>query len=476
VSTLQTVSGTVTDGTSPVPSTLIEVTDKWQRPVMWAIADDVGNYYIDLPKGGGYRFTPYALGYAAPKASIPLIDVQSSSSVTGVELSLVIGANTVSGQVYDSASSTGIAGVFVRAESNDYVALVSSSATGDYTLSLPAADYTLSLPMEWSPSSDYSGYVAPGPMALNVSSDHLGIDFALDAGLVRVMGSVVDDAWNPNWGVPVVALDDSGKVQGYSVTDYWGVYSMLLLDGDYTIALHTPSAQTLGYVGTQADYSTLVDPSAWVQITAYPIDSWISGAVQDEASNSVADLEITCSDAAEGKIGAVHTASDGTYRVGVTSETWSVDALTEQHGYLAVDAQSVTPGVGETLTVDFLAQVIQGPDLVIDDLTLGAGSASTGESITVTSVMRNAGGEKSEESVYVGYYISDQTTFSTANSTYLGYTYHGTGGMTSGQVVNSSRSVTIPNGLQSGTWYLYAVADRPFDYVTDEASEDNNAF
>jgi hypothetical protein len=42
--------------------------------------------------------------------------------------------------------------------------------------------------------------------------------------------------------------------------------------------------------------------------------------------------------------------------------------------------------------------------------------------------------------------------------------------------VNSSRSVTIPNGLQSGTWYLYAVADRPFDYVTDEASEDNNAF
>jgi hypothetical protein len=33
-----------------------------------------------------------------------------------------------------------------------------------------------------------------------------------------------------------------------------------------------------------------VDPSAWVQITAYPIDSWISGAVQDEASNSVADL------------------------------------------------------------------------------------------------------------------------------------------------------------------------------------------
>ena len=94
-------------------------------------------------------------------------------------------------------------------------------------------------------------------------------------------------------------------------------------------------------------------------------------------------------------------------------------------------------------------------DLVVDSLT-GPTAATRGQQATVTSRIRNRGGQTAPGAFYESFYLSTDRTI-TATDTFLGS--FALGSLAAGATVENERVISIPGSLATGSYYLGVIVD-----------------
>ena len=403
VSTLQSVTGSVTDGASPVAGALVRLLDKWKRPVAWTVADESGNFVLNVKKSGDYLLLPVSYGYMSSAVAVSVADGQQ---VTGGALAVTAGSYHVTGQVKDAAGSKGVPGVMIQAMGDSGSAFAITSETGSYDVSLASGQFVVNVVNGASVPGAYSkGYVGFEAMPVNVtvSDNQSGVDISLVAGDVQVRGRVVDTMGNPVAGVPVRArqtiTNDNSEPSAYGVSDTNGNYSLWLIAGaNWDVMLEDSLAQSLGYIGTvRRGFSTDAGPLTGNDLTVFPITSWVQGTVKDSETHLLSAVDVVLRNQASTIATSIPTASDGVYRLGTYAGSWLVKARTEATGsHQPVNEQAVTTVDTQTTTADFVVDVtppVLSVNAVVSPTTQPAqtisGSMESG-SVVVVSVNTSA--------------------------------------------------------------------------------------
>lgn len=375
----QGVSGLVSDGVNPVPGALVRLADTDNRHLAFGIADQAGQYTLNIASPGSYRLTPLAYGYLSPAAAI----VNVTAGYTQQDLTLTPGSCHLSGRVKDDTTGAGLAGVWVKATGTNGTALAMSAADGGYDLVLPAGQYDVlvsSDPAEPNPAA--AGYLTSGVVQFSVAltGDSGGHDILLPRATARVSGRVVDPVGNGIPGVAVRALltGDPRQPQSSRVSDANGDYTLPLAAGSaWTLALKEPYAALMGLLGnTVSGYSVGVSPAAGNDLTARPVTAWVQGVVKDSANTLLGGVEVVLRNVDATVTTSVVTAQNGSYRLGAYAGTWHVQPLTAAKGLPAVAEQPAALTDGQTLTLpDFVVDVTP-PALAINTVSSPTSASS----------------------------------------------------------------------------------------------------
>lgn len=365
VSQPQTISGMVTDGTNPIPGALVQLADKWQRHVAWAMADDSGSYVLNVRQPGDYNLLPIVYGYVVTATPVTLT---ASQNIVNQPLTLTAGTNHVTGFIKDYDSGAGIAGIWIQATDGNNNGIAITDSTGGYDILLPPGQYSVSVfAGSFGPAPFAKGYGVNTnqPLTIMVNGNLAVNDISLALGGIPVSGRVLDVTGNP---VPDLVV--SGELQAGAVnlgiTDASGAYTLALgREKRWNISLDHNSAQAFGYIGTVYRDLTVSVPLSGKDLTVRPITAWIQGVVMDSANNLLPGVEVRLRNADSSITASAFTAADGTYRIGAYAESWYIDALTEARGTHPMTEQNVTLTDGHSARLDFVVDVTP-PTLIIN--------------------------------------------------------------------------------------------------------------
>jgi hypothetical protein len=373
----QSISGLVSDGINPVPGALIQLTDKWNRHVVWTTADELGSYYVDVKQPGSYQLMAYAPGFVDSTTPVTLA---ASQNLVNTTLVLNTGTNAVTGTVVNTATSAGISGIWVQAKNGASTAVAITDVSGNYNFTLPAGTYSVTaLAGDHVPGTSARGYVGYDnlPATVTVAGATVVPTLPLTAGTIQFTGIIKDSTSTPVPGVPVRAkIKNSVDVRepvSYAVSKVDGSYSLGVFAGTaWDITLDNAVAQTLGYLGTsKLNLSTVTSPRTGNDITVKPITAWFQGTVTDSTPAALANVEVTLRNVDSSVTASVFTAADGSYRIGAYAGTWYLDVLS---GTIA--EQTVPVVNGQTATVDFVKDVTP-PTIVITSPAAGLTNDNT---------------------------------------------------------------------------------------------------
>jgi subtilisin family serine protease len=146
---------------------------------------------------------------------------------------------------------------------------------------------------------------------------------------------------------------------------------------------------------------------------------------------------------------------------GLTPGTYYIGAIADSFSQVQEDNETNNSLAGDTITV------IIGEDLVMTAVS-GPASGQRGGAITLSDTVNNQGVGQAG-AFYVGLYLSTDATI-TAADTRLGERF--VNGLAAGASSSGSTSVTLPNSLTPGTYYLGTIAD--FINQIPEDDEANN--
>ncbi|MCF6178488.1 MAG: carboxypeptidase regulatory-like domain-containing protein [Geopsychrobacter sp.] len=470
VSQSQTLSGRVTDGVAGIAGAQVQLVDKWQRPVAWAIADGLGNYQFQVPAVGKYYLLPQGTGYVFDSATSTLVTVAVGSSASADDLVLTDGTYDIGGQVF--AGMTDLAGVRVVASGtsgNSSSASTLTEADGSYNLSLPAGNYLISVPAGSFAGPSQFGALADASTDLPqmINTDLLGIDFELTVGTLTINGQVVDETMMPVAGLSVVAIS-AGRIVARGISDTSGNYKFNLAQGgSYSLLVDSASSQSIGYLSQTLSgvmvTSALTDQDIQVHVTS----SQINGTVTDVMALPMCNLPVELTSVDGLYTISMDTANDGSYQFRTFAGSWHVRATTEQQGYLPV-TEAVS--VAQPETIDFVAEMNNAPDLKVTVLSGPTGSVNSGSTISMNATIENIGGERATETFFIGYYLSSDAVWDTSDSFLTNaYAY----GLAAGASVDLSRNVALPLGTQ-GTYYIVGKVNYN-STVPDESDLSNNS-
>lgn len=377
----QSISGTVTANAAPVPGAIVQLNDKWQRPVAFTLADEAGHYTVNVQNAGDYVVTPAAYGYVG-FSSAP-VTLTAGQTTTGIDLTILPGMYHVTGQVKDESTGTGIDGVWVKAAGATAGGVNISGANGAYDLFLPGGRYSLAVAADPTvPNPSGKGYLGFGNLSanINVTADVGGTDFALPRAGTLVSGRVLTGQGTGVPGLPVQGKlpgsPDTREPLGYGVTTANGDYMLALITGNsWAISLNDPSAQVLGYIGNLiVAFPTTDNPLTGNDLAVQPITTWVTGTVKDSADNLIAGGDIRLRNGDSSIVSTSTSASDGTYRIGAFAGDWFVDDIT--HNKVNQTLEQAVPLVnGQVATIDFVVDVTP-PILAINPVATPTSSNS----------------------------------------------------------------------------------------------------
>ncbi|MCM2264664.1 MAG: DUF4214 domain-containing protein [Desulfuromonadales bacterium] len=330
--TAQSVSGNVAVvGGAAVPGALVFLYSPFlDIEFGCAITDTAGNYQLYIPDDLTGIDTFVAVFYMGDAyytdvggLSASLVNIAAGEARTGINLKLYPqGSAVISGYLRDAASSAGIAGIWVDAETMTGGVMASDMTdnTGYYAIHVPPGTYGVT---NWPDTAILGSPVGRGYVGLDsyeqevtVSTSVTGINFLYDKVNVLLKGKVLDLN-----GAPVPGY----MVQAYNYqalgTPYAGAISGA--DGSFTLGMRAyPGFPDWNVEGSWADDNLVnfryiadqftFDPSggtatknlivqphtAWVQgVAAFndltpAVDEWINATRPNGSWNTGADVEM----------------------------------------------------------------------------------------------------------------------------------------------------------------------------------------
>jgi hypothetical protein len=357
----QSISGTVTDGTNPVPGALVTLQGEGFAATPYgAFADRNGDYRVEVTVPDDYHVVAEDLTgqwITANADGNALVTVGAGQHLTGINRTLTAGTVTISG-------NAGTPGVKVMASATAYGAhgQVLANSDGTYQLSVPAGTYGVRVEptdhLGLHPSSQGLMGQKGSIQEVNAAAGASGIDFTQTPASVNVSGTVRDEFGATLDGIVVGAVNDV-------VTTLPTALALSDSGGAYTLGLSASDAWTLTVVGRKlwpqdklssqiSNYDTATSPATGNDLVVYDANAWIVGTVQNALGQPMSRVKVIGWNGDGSLCTGGWTDADGSYRLPARgSMSWTVDALTEEQGKEPVPSQMASLTNGQTATLDF---------------------------------------------------------------------------------------------------------------------------
>jgi protocatechuate 3,4-dioxygenase beta subunit len=342
----QYLSGTVYSNGVPFPNAVVVAQDQQDNnPAAGTVTDSAGNYFLPL-RPGSYSLIAIMPNFYFDQSMAPSVNLTNGTSATN-NLFLTNGTVTISGNVYDAATSNKIDAAFLQLESANLFAIAFTDANGNYSAAVTPGFWKIQPVKERFARRGY--VVSQDKLQIDTTTGNVAnVGIAVFPGNALFYGRVTDNSNTPLANVEIdCGTQNSFSSKGYS--DANGNYAAAVL-GDVTnqwnAGVNDGKDLLLGDYIFNSFPSTNVFPNQTIlqNFVALPATARISGYVHDSSGNPVSGVTLFGNATINGKnYQALDSTTDnsGTYSLAVASGFWDVEFLNggfednlDTHGYV----------------------------------------------------------------------------------------------------------------------------------------------
>ena len=240
-----------------------------------------------------------------------------------VNLTMEAGTRTVSGQVRDSNTNTGLPAVQVvfRTESGKFT-VDYTDANGNFSTSVTPDKWNMEVERN---AVNQIGYLAPfAAVAVDTSAGNASnVTLSLAKATTLLYGTVTDSSNTPLTGLDLIGTDENYRFQAYSVTDNSGNYVIAISSGVWAVdasASGLETRQDLAPLPTKL--YTAEGQATNVNFAASIASAHLSGALKDNNGAGISDITYKAL-RDTGRLSYFGTQADGSFSVGLSAGVWS---------------------------------------------------------------------------------------------------------------------------------------------------------
>jgi hypothetical protein len=342
----QSVSGIVYSNGVPAPNAVVVAQDLQAGNTVGATVADAGGHYFLTLAPGNYGFIAIAPNCYFNQNAGPTVILTNGMSATN-DLFTTNGTVTISGNVYDSATSNAIPGLLVQLQTGPLFVVAFTDINGNYSASVTPNFWKIKPTKE---RLTRRAYVVP-QASLQVDAtagDVTGANMSLTKGNALFYGRITD---NSNQPFANIQIDSSGNdsnnsgasAKGYS--DANGYFAVAVL-GDLTnywncsVDSGTGTPLVNYVVNIFPQLTNAPGQTTLENFVALPVIGQISGHVQDNTDSPITGVSLTANNNSNYQSLDGTTDNSGNYTLFVAAGQWNVQFLTggndsdnlDQHG------------------------------------------------------------------------------------------------------------------------------------------------
>ena len=314
-----------------------------------AMTDANGNYTLYCPPALQYAVLPIASSVIGDQS---LSFSVSSNLFTTNNLTNTFADRTISGQITDSVTANGIAGVFIQAQAGGEGGLMAVGFTdtnGNYSIPVNSGQWQVKL--DGAAGAEQGYIILNKKLNADTSSGSVsGKNFQLAKATALIYGSVKDNLTNAVPGLRMDANDNSNNNDIRGATDANGNYSIATLASTYNIGPDNNALSGLPYATASSTNVTMTNGQALaVNFILTRVTAHLRGFVHYANGSPVTNIQVAVSpnsDLTGNSSIYIKVGSDGSFDAGVYSNSWRV-ALEVQS---ANDANIVGPNINFNVT------------------------------------------------------------------------------------------------------------------------------
>jgi len=327
-STAQSVSGIVLNGAIPLPNAMVVALLQPNSDYAGAaVADNTGHYSLNL-NPGTYVLITALPNYYTDQSLAPQVTLTNPAVVTtNLFLTNGLAANTISGQVYDSASSNGLAGVFLQFDSGNLFSVVFTDTNGNYSAALAPAFWKIKPAKERLARRAY--VVSQNTFQVNTTAGSVtNANTALYKADALFYGRITDNFSAPLANIIFDGNDMNNQFSAKGYSDASGNYAVAVLgmtNDDWFCSANQASALASYILNNFNTVSVSSGQLIREDFVALPITAHISGWVRDNSGNPVVGVSLFANTIG-GNYQSLNATTDnsGNYTLGVASGSWMV--------------------------------------------------------------------------------------------------------------------------------------------------------
>ncbi len=392
----QSITGTVTDGTDPVPYASVILLDAATDGefALGVITNASGVYTAQAPVGS-YMVLPFKTNFIA---SFPSPTVLAAAATPTQNLVLTAATTSIAGKVADAGTNAGLGGVQLFVSTmTDQVTIISTSADGTYSVPVTADQWEIETSEDSLRQLGYLGYQNSIVTADTSVSPVTGANVNAVKATALIHGTVEDASANPLPDIRVNANDSNNIYYSDATTDANGDYVLGVTTGSWNVNISNESPGLAGYIVPNGQSATISGAEAVQKdFTMLAVNAHLQGTVTNNGT-PVSGIQLGAYNQSTSQFIMVQTALDGTFDLGLVAGTWSVQVESSS----AASFNIISPSINYTLAVD---ETIAAIDFAVlpataqisgfvrdgDNGNQPIGSANVFATATIGSVLYNA--------------------------------------------------------------------------------------
>jgi hypothetical protein len=352
-----------------------------------AVSGSDGHFAIYATSGDYEVLTVYPGQLANAGAGLT---INANAFALDDQTNVATDGTTISGQVTDSVSGTGLPGILLMAQTSSGLAVVASTSTnGDYTLLVNSNKWTVQL-------SDGEGTIlgycreSVHKISANATSGSVSnIDFQLIKGNALVYGNVMTTQSNVVPSVIIDASDTNNDVfDSEGITDANGNYCAVVVAGGDSA--EPDNSSLTGFISPQnAFFNVSSGQAVRENFVLQPVTAYLSGVVQDNFGSPIGNISIVLDPAGDtnGSLSEnIQSGSNGSFSAPVDAGTWTLALECNTAESNSLISEQLTVNVSSGVSVSNLVLVAQHATASIS----GRVTDSSGNPVASVNIFANA--------------------------------------------------------------------------------------
>lgn len=331
----QSVSGVIYSNGVPAPyGTIVAQNLLANNTAGGAIADASGHYSLALAPGT-YGFIAAVPGCYFDQNTAPVVVLTNGANATA-DVYTTNGTVTISGNIYDSTSSKGVAGLLLQVQSGSFFVPTFTDTNGNYSASVTPDFWKVKPTKERLSRRAY--VISDNSLQVDATAGNVtGANVAVFRGDALFYGRVTDNSGRPIANAEIDGSANDTNMQnlfsckGYSDTNgYYGVAVLGDLTNQWSCSINsglgTPLVNyVLNYFPSITNAPNQLNLDNFV---AVPVIGRISGHVMDNSNNPVTGVSLIADNGNNYQSLDGNTDNSGNYVLSVAAGQWNVQFVT----------------------------------------------------------------------------------------------------------------------------------------------------